>query len=174
MSNQPETPFDLDDILYRATAALHAAQRMCACTDTDTAGHNHLDVAAQIMGLSNRHGGAGMAYALQGWCDAAIAATPGADRGTRAQVAFITNEGDRIMNKTREVSPAHQWAGDVLAARLADDRTEFAQLVETIPADAVGEYVFRLLEMVATIVNSQQGPPPAAGRIRPGLYTARN
>lgn len=153
------------DLVERCAHALDTVQRMERGEPYDV-----LDIAAQTAALQRRYGHPGIAYALRTWCDLLIAATPGARTGQLVRVAFLTDAGGV---DAEPADPAHQWASDLVTARLAGDQVRFYRLTEALP-DTFGdraEYVLRLVEMVAHALAAYLDTEPARpGRIRPGLY----
>lgn len=151
--------YERRDLAKRCTLILDAAQHL----HRHDPGYTLNSVTTPLAALSLLYGGPGVAFALRAWCDTFIAATPGAERGQTVRLAYLTGTDD----------PAHRWAADLVAARLADDQMGFYRLTAALPADEAnrGEHIFQLIELVAGALVAYADPAPAGpGRLKPGLY----
>ncbi|RCG21952.1 hypothetical protein DQ384_36445 [Sphaerisporangium album] len=104
-----------------------------------------------ISALSQQHGGEGVGQAMVAWIDTLIARTPGLARGMRVRLVWEDFQ-TRQRSDISDVDPVEMWAGQLIAARVADDRDTFRALLQAIPcgdSDAPGSYVGGLLEAVA-------------------------
>lgn len=158
------------DLTQRCAHILAAAQLL----HRQHPGYTLYSVTTPLTALSQIYGGPGVAFALRAWCDTFIDATPGAQRGQTVQLAFVTDAGD--LQTGTDYAP-HQWAADLVAARLAADQMGFYRLTAALPDDEtlLGEHVFRLVELVAGALVAYADPAPVApGQVKPGLYLARD
>lgn len=154
------------DLVTRCTTILDGVQRMAR----HEPGYDLKDVLSHLASMDGRYDVPGLSFALRVWCDMLIDATPGARHGQRVKVAFLTASGDV---EAEAADPAHQWAADLVTARMGHDEMGFYRLTADLPADLAGrgEYIFRLVEMVAYALDAYAYPDQAS-RVKPGLYSA--
>jgi len=114
---------------------------------------NKTDEAVKALkAISDETGGEGLMDAILGWCDTLIGNTPGIEVGKPVKVAWMEAETRRINSGPDEVHPTAVWAGQLIAARAADDADTFHALLESVPHQpptAMGDHVYALLQMVS-------------------------
>jgi hypothetical protein len=117
------------------------------------------------------YGRPGMAHAVRYWCDAVIAATPGAVVGRPVEVRFATPDQEELVSQ-RYIIPERKWAADVLAARFAGDHVRLYDLVDQLPRDRMALlHLYRMAEIAAGFLNHYDAPT-TTGPYAPGLYRA--
>jgi hypothetical protein len=102
-----------------------------------------------LRNLSDEHGGEGVGIALLGWCDVLISKTLGL-RGSAVELLFMEKSTGAI-GHARRVPREVSWAGQMLAARAANDRDTWDALLQSLPDSTIAAsvYVSALLEVVA-------------------------
>lgn len=100
--------------------------------------------------LHARHGMAGITKALVIWCDTALKQVPRGDGPV--ELVWKDTATGTVHNGATGVLPAEQWAGQLLAARAADDLPTFTALANAVPPDRVGEHVGAMVQMAARII----------------------
>jgi hypothetical protein len=129
-----------------ATAAFHAALS-----------NEPVKAGRYLQRISDECGGDGLGIAMRAWIDTyADHATGGEPPRSRGNVAFI-QEGTGQLDRedSDRLPPEVRWAGQIIAARCADDRERYMQLIGEMPDGGaeIGMYVATLLLTIARTVN---------------------
>lgn len=170
----PEQITDLGRRCDRLIDTMRAAIR-----EPDNHGH-HLAVHEQLTALLVDGGAPAFGYAAGHFADAAIAATPGRDLvvrpdGTRADIdVLFTNDDFSASVPANQVGIRHQWAAQLVAARLSGDHVRYHRLVDLIPMTgrSLLSYLAALLGHVAVMLDVYEDG--AEGVLTPGLYLFLN
>ena len=126
-----------------ATEALHAAM----ADDTERA-------RSAIEAINAELGGAGVTLAIVAWCDTLVIQyrkVTGTPDDAPVRLAWQHAETGDISATGNDVSAEARWAGQVVAARAAQDKAGFNALLGSLPRDgwAIGGYISSLLHCCA-------------------------
>lgn len=92
----------------------------------------------------------GLYAAAIGWCDVVLRRMPGYEHGAQVYLAWEDVDTGRIIH-AEETPPIARWAGQMLAARAADDEAFSRALFNAVPADeeTTAQHLSALLEALS-------------------------
>lgn len=127
-------------VIKLATAALHAGMR----GDWQAATRATQDI-------NDRHGGDALLVAMLAWVDTFVVHRTGGSVSDKPVALAFQNAETGEIGSAADVRPEVRWAGQMIAARVADDKATWDALLATVPTDpkVVGAHVGALLEAVA-------------------------
>lgn len=121
--------------------------------------------SAALQEMVLEHGADAVVEAMQAWADTALAYRPPPRPGQPFRLGFLNADTGRITGAD-EVAPAQAWAGQLIAARAADDHSMFRALVEsTRDTEEWSRRVWALLHVCALNIRAAR----AAG-VQPQLW----
>lgn len=110
-----------------------------------------------IQRINDECGGEGLNEALMAWCDTYMHhATDGQDMPNVGRVNFMRTDTGQLDGPGSDRVPAEiQWAGRMIAARVALDLEAWTAALDELPDDGkvIGDHVFAVLHTVSTTVN---------------------
>lgn len=129
-------------VFQLATNALHDAQR------------GRMGRAANsIREIHDKHGVDELGQAVLAWVDTLVARLPPLPDGPAPQVVWqIAETGQRT--GAEGVEPSARWAGQIINARMADDKDTYVALMRAVPEGSeMGRHVLTLLYLISYNLN---------------------
>lgn len=110
-----------------------------------------------IEGLLDAQGAEVIVPVMLAWIDTSIGIMkPPADIGDRmVELSFIEITEGGVTTGADAVPAPIAWAGRLLAARIADDKEMFMDLVKSVSDDDMGEWILTLLHVCAMNINQR-------------------
>jgi len=114
---------------------------------------------ATVTQISDQTGGAGLEYAMRGWCDSLIVryrSVTGSPDDAVIRPAWVDGDSGRVDFNADDVPAQARWAGRMISARAAMDQGTWNALMAALPRDGyvIGDHVAALLGMVAGTLNA--------------------
>lgn len=107
-------------------------------------------LVAIIMDTASRsYGREGLYKIALTWCDFVLYKMSGYERGDPVYLVWEDTRTGRITH-AHDTPPTIRWAGQMLAARAADDEVATRSLYLVVPDDEIAEYMTTLLQVLAS------------------------